>query len=43
MQQEDKLNTKAIKILIPLAVICGVIAIFKGGFNFGQWLYVLLH
>jgi hypothetical protein len=43
MKKEDLINSKVIQILIPLVIILGVITIFKGGFNFGQWLYVLLH
>jgi hypothetical protein len=43
MKNEDLLKSKAIKILIPLAIVWGVIIIFKSGFSFGQWLYVLLH
>lgn len=43
MKKEDLLKSKAVKILIPLVVVLGIITIFKGGFKFGQWLYVLLH
>jgi hypothetical protein len=43
MKKEGLLKSKAIKFLIPLAIIWGVITIFKSGINFGQWLYVLLH
>jgi nitrate reductase NapE component len=43
MKKEDLVKSKVIKFLIPLVIIWGVITIFKGGFNFGQWLYVLLH
>ncbi len=43
MKKDDLLKSKVLKFLIPLVIICGVITIFKGGFNFGQWLYILLH
>ena len=43
MKKEDLLKSKGIKFLIPLVIIWGVITIFKGGINFWQWLYVLLH
>lgn len=43
MKKEDLLKPKVIKILIPLVVVLGAITILKGGFKFGQWLYVLLH
>jgi hypothetical protein len=43
MKKDGVLKSKLIKFLIPLAIIWGVITIFKGGINFGQWLYVLFH
>lgn len=43
MKKDDLFRSKAFKLLIPLVVILGAIAIFKSGINFGQWLYVVLH
>jgi hypothetical protein len=43
MKSNDISKHKMINILIPLVVVAGVIAIFKAGFNFGNWLYILLH
>jgi hypothetical protein len=43
MKKEDLLKSKVIKFLIPLVIIGGVITIFKSGYHFGQWMYILLH
>ena len=47
MTQEDFFNSKdtrnLLKILIPFIVIYGAIVIFRGGYEFGKWLYVIQH
>jgi hypothetical protein len=32
-----------LKIAIPLLIVVGIIIIFKGGYQTGQWLYAMLH
>ena len=43
MTKDDVSQSKMGKILLPLVVVLGIIYIFKGGYAFGQWLYVLFH
>ena len=43
MKKEKFSNTKAVKLVISMLVILGVIVLFKSGISFGHWLYVLLH
>lgn len=43
MEKKPFLESTTAKILYPLLVVCGIIVIFKGGFAFGHWLYVLFH
>ena len=45
MTQEDFFASKEtrnlFKILIPFIVIYGAIVIFRGGYEFGKWLYMI--
>lgn len=43
MQKDDFLKSKTAKILIPVCVTLGAIMLFKNGYSFGQWLYVLFN
>jgi hypothetical protein len=38
-----KKNATFWKIAIPIAVVWGVIIIFKAGYSFGVWLFALTH
>ena len=43
MTKDDVFQSKMGKILLPLVVVLGIIYILKGGYAFGQWLYVLFN
>ncbi len=43
MKKEELLNSKLVKVAIPIILIGSVIAIFRSGYHTGQWLYVLFH
>lgn len=41
-----KLTTRysiLIKIAVPVAIVWGIISLFKAGYVTGQWLYVMTH
>jgi len=37
MEKQNTLNSRILKILIPFAVIYGIIYLAKAGYAFGQW------
>ena len=43
MTKDDVFKSKMVKILLPLVLVVSIIYLFKGGYAFGQWLYVLLN
>jgi hypothetical protein len=43
MKKEELTQLKFLKLMLPLLIVGGVIAIFKAGFVTGQWLFVMLH
>jgi fatty acid desaturase len=38
MTKEKLFKSKAFKILLPLIAILVIIALFRSGYDFGQWL-----
>ncbi len=40
---KSKQYQNMLKFLLPLVVVLGVIIIFRGGYEFGQWLYHIRH
>jgi hypothetical protein len=43
MKKQELHEAKFLKILLPLVVIGGAVAIFKAGYAAGQWLFIVLH
>jgi hypothetical protein len=43
MTKEEFLKSKGFKILLPVIVVALVIALWRNGFEFGQWLHSVLH
>jgi len=43
MTKEEYFKSKGFKILLPVIVVALVITLWRNGFEFGQWLYGILH
>ncbi len=43
MTKEEFLKSPYFKILFPILAIAMIIALWKNGFEFGQWLYQISH
>lgn len=43
MTKEEFFKSTGFKILLPVIVVALVIALWRNGFEFGQWLHKLLH
>jgi hypothetical protein len=43
MTKEEFLKSKLFKIALPLIAVVLIIAIWRNGYGFGQWLYRILH
>ncbi len=43
MKVSEFLKSKSGKILLSLAIVLGIITIFKYGYKFGQWLYIAIN
>lgn len=43
MTKEEFFKSKGFKILLPIFVVALVIALWRNGYEFGQWLYSVLH
>lgn len=40
---KTKRNELFLKIMIPIAVVWGIVVIAKAGYAFGQWLFAMIH
>lgn len=40
---KTKRNELLLKIVIPIAIVWGIVIITKAGYAFGQWLFALNH
>jgi hypothetical protein len=40
---KTKRNELLLKIMIPIAIVWGIVIIAKAGYAFGQWLFALNH
>jgi hypothetical protein len=36
-------KSKAFKILLPAVILVGIYVIFEAGFDFGRWLFAVIH
>jgi len=43
MKKEEFFKSKGFKILLPIIVVALVIAIWRNGYEFGQWLHGVLN
>jgi hypothetical protein len=43
MTKEEYFKSTGFKILLPVFIVAMVITLWRNGFEFGQWLYSLLH
>jgi hypothetical protein len=43
MTKEEFLKSKYFKIAFPVIVFALIIALWQNGYEFGQWLYKILH
>jgi hypothetical protein len=43
MKKEELKQLKMLKVMVPILIIGGAIAIFKAGYATGQWLFVITH
>ena len=43
MTKEELLKSKAFKIALPILIIALIIALFRNGYAFGQWLHQQLN
>jgi len=43
MKKNKFLQSKAFKILLPFAAVLLMVALFQNGYQFGKWLYAVLH
>jgi len=43
MTKEEFFKSKGIKILLPIIVVGLIITLWRNGYEFGQWLYSVLH
>ncbi len=43
MNKEEFLKSKYFKIMLPVIIVVLVIALWQNGYEFGQWLYKMLH
>jgi hypothetical protein len=43
MNKEEFLKSKLFKIALPVIIAAMVIALWQNGYEFGQWLYKILH
>jgi len=43
MTKEEFLKSTSFKILLPVVAAALIIALWRNGYEFGQWLYHMLH
>lgn len=43
MTKEEFLKSNYFKILLPVLLVALVIALWRNGFEFGQWLHQIMH
>jgi len=43
MTKEEFFKSKGFKILLPVIVVALVIALWRNGYEFGQWLFNMRH
>jgi hypothetical protein len=43
MKKDELLPENLAKVAVTLIIVVSIIAIFKSGYQTGQWLYVMLH
>jgi fatty acid desaturase len=43
MKKEEFFKSKAFKILLPVIAIVIAVALWRNGYQFGQWLYKILN
>jgi fatty acid desaturase len=43
MTKEEFFKSKGFKILLPIVIAALVIALWRNGYDFGQWLYRISH
>jgi hypothetical protein len=43
MTKEEFLQSKCFKTILPVIVVAMVIALWRNGYEFGQWLHSILH
>ncbi|WP_460474947.1 hypothetical protein [Emticicia fontis] len=43
MKKQELQQLKMLKVMTPILIIGGAIAIFKAGYATGQWLYAITH
>ena len=43
MTKKAFLKSKHFKVVFPLVVVALIISLWRNGYEFGQWLYRLLH
>jgi hypothetical protein len=43
MKKDELLPENLAKVAVILIIVVSIIAIFKGGYQTGQWLYTMIH
>lgn len=43
MKSDHFLKSNKFKIILPIIIITSIIIIFKGGYEFGKWLYLAIN
>ena len=43
MTKDEFFKSKGFKVLLPVIIVVLVIALWRNGFEFGQWLHSILH
>ena len=43
MENQSFFKSKYFKFILPFVIVLGIIYLFKSGYKFGQWLYLMIN